>query len=178
MNWGACDPDNPKNRRLRCSALFERIGSGIQAGGQTAVLVDTSPDFREQILRSRLTALDGVLYTHDHADHTHGIDDLRMVSFAMKKRIDVHFDAATGKSLIERFAYCFKTPEGSNYRPILNAHIMDGVTPIVDPRPRRHDHGDADPADPRRYHIVWVSRLGPRLLPGYQCDPRGVAATA
>jgi phosphoribosyl 1,2-cyclic phosphate phosphodiesterase len=129
MNWGSCDPDNPKNRRLRCSALFERMGPS----GQTALLVDTSPDFREQILRSRLTALDGVVYTHDHADHTHGIDDLRMVSFAMKKRIDVYFDAATGNSLMERFAYCFKTPEGSSYQPILHGHVMDGVTPIEFP---------------------------------------------
>ena len=126
MNWGACDPGNPKNRRLRCSALVERIAGG----GQTAVLIDTSPDFRAQILATRLTALDGVLYTHDHADHTHGIDDLRMVAFAMKKRIDVYFDAATGKSLRERFTYCFKTPEGSAYMPILNSHEIDGASPI------------------------------------------------
>ena len=126
MNWGACDPDNPKNRRLRCSALFERMGPG----GQTAILIDTSPDFREQILRSRIMALDGVLYTHDHADHTHGIDDLRMVAFVMKRRVDVYFDAMTGRSLMERFAYCFKTPEHSNYQPILNGHLIDGVSPI------------------------------------------------
>jgi phosphoribosyl 1,2-cyclic phosphate phosphodiesterase len=127
MNWGACDPSNPKNRRLRCSALFERSGQG----GRTSVLVDTSPDFREQILSIRLTALDGVLYTHDHADHTHGIDDLRMVAFAMKKRIDVYFDSVTGRSLKERFSYCFKTPEGSSYSPILNGFEIDGVTPIT-----------------------------------------------
>ena len=127
MSWGACDPDNPKNRRLRCSALIERIGPA----GQSAVLIDTSPDFRAQILAARIMALDGVLYTHDHADHTHGIDDLRMVTFAMKKRIDVYFDARTGQSLRERFAYCFKTPEGSNYRPILNGHDIDGVTPVA-----------------------------------------------
>ncbi len=126
MNWGACDPENPRNRRRRCSALVERIGSS----GQTALLFDTSPDFREQILSVRLMALDGVLYTHDHADHTHGIDDLRMVAFAMKKRVDVYFDAATGKSLRERFAYCFKTPEHSNYMPILNGHDIDGVSPV------------------------------------------------
>ena len=127
MTWGQCDPDNPKNRRLRCSALVERKGPR----GQTAVLIDTSPDFRAQILSVRATALDGVLYTHDHADHTHGIDDLRMVSYAMKNRINVYFDAATGKSLKERFAYCFKTQDGSNYPPILNGFEIDVRSPVV-----------------------------------------------
>jgi len=127
MTWGRCDPDNPRNRRLRCSGLVERLGPG----GQTAVLVDTSPDFRAQILAVRLTALDGVLYTHDHADHTHGIDDLRMVAYAMKRRVNVYFDAATGKSLRERFAYCFQTPEGSSYAPILNSHEIDGKSLVV-----------------------------------------------
>ncbi len=73
--WGACDPANPKNRRRRCSALVERIGKPRH----TTVLIDTSPDLREQLLSVRCDALDGILYTHDHADHTHGIDDLRMV---------------------------------------------------------------------------------------------------
>ena len=127
MNWGACDSENPKNRRLRCSALVERMGPK----GQTAVLIDTSPDFRAQILAVRATALDGVLFTHDHADHTHGIDDLRMVSYAQKRRVEAYFDAKTGRSLQERFAYCFKTPQGSNYLPILNAHEIDGVTPFA-----------------------------------------------
>lgn len=127
MNWGACDPNNPKNRRLRCSALIERKGQG----GRTAVLIDTSPDFRAQILSTRLTALDGVLYTHDHADHTHGIDDLRMVAFSMKRRVDVYYDRATGESLKTRFAYCFETPAGSAYSPILNGHEIDGVTPVT-----------------------------------------------
>jgi phosphoribosyl 1,2-cyclic phosphate phosphodiesterase len=127
MNWGACDPEDPKNRRLRCSALIERSGSG----GRTSILVDTSPDFREQILSTRLTALDGVLYTHDHADHTHGIDDLRMVAFAMKRRVDVYFNKATGDSLKARFAYCFETPPGSPYMPTLQGHEIDGIAPIV-----------------------------------------------
>jgi phosphoribosyl 1,2-cyclic phosphate phosphodiesterase len=129
MNWGACDPENPKNRRLRCSTLVERRGPG----GRTAVLIDTSPDFREQILSTRLTALDGVLYTHDHADHTHGIDDLRMVAFSMKRRVDVYFDAKTGASIKNRFGYCFETPPGSLYMPTLNGHEIDGVTPIEIP---------------------------------------------
>lgn len=126
MTWGQCDPANPRNTRLRCSAMVERIGKG----GQTAVLIDTSPDFRAQILATRATALDGVLYTHDHADHTHGIDDLRMVAYAMKKRVDVYFDRLTGKSLRERFAYCFETPAGSSYTPILNGYEIDGITPF------------------------------------------------
>lgn len=127
MNWGACDSTNPKNNRLRCSGLVERITTD----GRTAVLIDTSPDFRAQILSARIMALDGVLYTHDHADHTHGIDDLRMVSYAQKRRVDVYFDAKTGNSLTQRFAYCFKTPEGSSYMPILNPHEIDGKTPVV-----------------------------------------------
>ncbi|RUO98816.1 MBL fold metallo-hydrolase [Hyphomicrobium sp.] len=126
MNWGSCDPENSKNRRLRCSALVERTGSG----GRTSVLIDTSPDFREQILSTRLTALDGVLYTHDHADHTHGIDDLRMVAFAMKRRVDVYFNKATGDSLKSRFAYCFETPPGSSYMPMLNGHEIDGIAAV------------------------------------------------
>ena len=94
--WGACDPANPKNRRRRCSALIERIGKPRH----TTVLIDTSPDLREQLLSVRCDALDGVLYTHDHADHTHGIDDLRMVAYAMKKRLDVWVDEPTRQSLI------------------------------------------------------------------------------
>lgn len=126
MNWGACDASNSKNRRLRCSGLFERFGGG----GVTAVLVDTSPDFREQILSVRATALDGVLYTHDHADHTHGIDDLRMVAFAMKRRVDVYFDRQTGQSLRKRFAYCFEARPGSSYRPILNGFEIDPASVV------------------------------------------------
>lgn len=115
--WGKCDPDNPKNRRRRCSVLVERR----EKSGATTVLVDTPPDIREQLLGVRAEWLDGVLYTHDHADHTHGIDDLRMVAYAMKKRIDIWADADTRTSLVHRFAYCFETPPGSSYTPILVA---------------------------------------------------------
>ena len=124
--WGACDPANPKNRRRRCSALIERS----DGGRRTTALVDTSPDLREQLLSVRCDALDGVIYTHDHADHTHGIDDLRMVAYAMKKRVPIHADAATRKSLVERFAYCFETPAGSSYTPILTAHEIEPCTPV------------------------------------------------
>lgn len=125
-DWGRCDPRNPKNRRRRCAALVERFAPG----GVTTVLIDTGPDLREQLLSVRLTALDAVLYTHDHADHTHGIDDLRPLAYAMKRRVPVWFDARTRDSLVTRFAYCFATPPGGNYPPILEANDIDPKRPV------------------------------------------------
>jgi phosphoribosyl 1,2-cyclic phosphate phosphodiesterase len=118
--WGACDPSNPRNRRRRCSILVERHG----AAGVTTVLVDTSPDLRDQLLEAAVTRLDAVLYTHDHADHTHGIDDLRPLAIHMRRRIAAYVDAATRRVLHERFGYCFKTPPGSGYPPILDEHPL------------------------------------------------------
>jgi phosphoribosyl 1,2-cyclic phosphate phosphodiesterase len=146
--WGQCDPAQPKNRRRRCAILVERIGTA----GTTTVLVDTPPDLREQLLDVRLTALDAVLYTHDHADHTHGIDDLRMVAYAMKQRIPCHMDAVTKAALETRFAYCFKSAEGSSYPPILTAHEITPAVPVViegkggtvSALPVAQHHGDID----------------------------------
>ncbi|MBL8565503.1 MAG: MBL fold metallo-hydrolase [Hyphomicrobiaceae bacterium] len=129
--WGHCDPENPKNRRRRCAVMIERFGEN----GTTRVLVDTPPDVREQLLDMRVAAIDAVVFTHDHADHTHGIDDLRMVAYAMKRRIDAYFDAPTRKSLEDRFGYCFSTPKGSGYAPILNSRdIAAGASITVDGR--------------------------------------------
>ena len=146
--WGQCDPQNPKNRRRRCAVLVERS----QPGGRTAVLVDTPPDIREQLLDVRVSALDAVLYTHDHADHTHGIDDLRMVAYAMKKRIACHMDPVTKTALEARFAYCFTAPEGSSYPPILTATEISPGVPIetvggggaIMTIPIPQHHGDID----------------------------------
>ena len=126
--WGQCDSGNPKNRRRRCSLLIEQRTKK----GCTTALVDTSPDLREQLLAVRADHLDGVLYTHDHADHTHGIDDLRMVAYAMKARIPCYFDDVTFDSIVTRFAYCFAQKEGSSYPPILTAHkiVSGGVVRI------------------------------------------------
>lgn len=119
-DWGACDPANPKNRRTRCSVLAQRrTGNAV-----TRVLVDTAPDMREQLLRSRVATLDGVLITHDHADQLHGLDDLRQVMHYTRRRVDVHTDANTAKSILSRFSYCFVQPEGSGYPPIANLHII------------------------------------------------------
>lgn len=146
-NWGQCDPANPRNHRRRCSALVERISGR----GRTTVLIDSSPDLRAQLLDASVTHLDGVLYTHDHADHTHGIDDLRMIAFLMKRRIDVHFDAPTRQSLMTRFGYCFEAPPGSSYPPILNAHDIHPLRPItidggggpIEALPIPQEHGDS-----------------------------------
>jgi len=118
--WGACDPSNPKNRRRRCSLLVQREG----VEGTTNVLVDTSPDCRDQLLDAGVGLLDGVLYTHDHADHTHGIDDLRVVAYNGHRRVEVYSDAATARLLRQRFDYCFETPAGSDYPAILLSHEM------------------------------------------------------
>ncbi len=124
-DWGKCDPSNPKNRRRRAAALIEKRNSQ----GATTVLIDTGPDVREQLLSVRLRALDGVLYTHDHADHTHGIDDLRAMSYIMKSRIPVWFNPPTRDSLLGRFGYCFEG-KGSGYPPILKANLIEPPTPI------------------------------------------------
>ena len=124
-NWGACDPQNPKNRRRRASVLIQRKGDGDGGEkGKTSVLVDSSPDVREQLLSAGVGLLDAVVYTHDHADHTHGIDDLRMVAFNARRKVDVYFDEPTRSSLTSRFPYCFRTEPGSDYPPILEANDL------------------------------------------------------
>lgn len=146
--WGACDPNNPKNRRRRCAMLIEREGPD----GVTRVLVDTPPDLREQLIDVGVDLLDGVLFTHDHADHCHGIDDLRMVAYNQRRRVDVYYTEETGKVLRERFAYCFETPEGSEYPAVLSGHEIrpgetvriDGPGGAIEAVPFLQRHGQSD----------------------------------
>jgi phosphoribosyl 1,2-cyclic phosphate phosphodiesterase len=119
-HWGACDPANPKNRRSRCSILVRRISDA----GTTRVLVDTSPDLREQLLRARVSDLDGVVITHDHADQLHGIDDLRLVAAPQRHRVKVFTDGRTSEGILSRFSYCFVQAEGSDYPPIAELHAI------------------------------------------------------
>src|SRR5438876_8127195 len=98
LGWGDCNPDNPKNRRRRTSLLVERRGGD----GTTRVLVDTSPDLREQLIDAEVDWLDAVLYTHEHADHTHGIDDLRALFIKRRRRVDVYLDEPTAKVMRDR----------------------------------------------------------------------------
>ncbi|SFS05971.1 MBL fold metallo-hydrolase [Yoonia litorea] len=124
--WGACDPSNPKNVRKRCSLLVTRTG----AAGQTRVLIDTSPDMRQQLLDADVGTLDAVVYTHSHADHVHGIDDLRMVVFNKRERLQVYADGDTTNDLLGRFGYAFVQPKGSSYPPILELNPIDGLFKI------------------------------------------------
>ena len=128
-DWGVCDPANPRNRRRRCSLLVERDGPG----GTTRVLVDTSPDLREQLISLGVARLDGVVWTHAHADHTHGIDDLRVVFFHRRDRIPCWAPSLTASALRERFGYAFVTPEGSAYPPICDLHAVDGPFEVPGP---------------------------------------------
>jgi phosphoribosyl 1,2-cyclic phosphate phosphodiesterase len=126
LGWGACDPNNPKNRRRRTSLLVERRGPS----GSTKVLVDTSPDLREQLLDAEVDWLDGVLISHEHADHCHGIDDLRPLFVNKRRRVDVYFSEETAQTLRARFSYCFETPSGSEYPPIASARPLTAGTPV------------------------------------------------
>ena len=127
LGWGDCNPQNPKNRRRRTSLLVERRA----ASGITRVLVDTSPDLREQLLDAEVDWLDAVFYTHAHADHTHGIDDLRALVIKHRRRVDVYLDEPTGRALHARFGYCFRSPPGSEYPPIVTEHRLAAGRPVT-----------------------------------------------
>lgn len=164
LGWGACDPKNPKNRRRRCSILVERHGA---TGGKTSILVDTGPDLREQLLDANVTSLDAVLLTHEHADHTHGIDDLRPLFIHRRKRLDLYLDEPTSRALHARFGYCFATPPGSEYPPIANEHrlvpgksvTIDGAGGPITALPILLDHGDIPALGFRFDNVVYSPDL-------------------
>jgi len=146
-HWGDCDPANPRNTRRRCSMLVERDG----AQGTTRVLIDTTPDMRQQLLDAGIGHLDAVAWTHSHADHTHGLDDLRQIVFNRRDRLPVWADGATQNALLARFDYAFVQPEGSPYPPILEMHTIGGAPFTIDGAggpitltPFEVDHGSID----------------------------------
>jgi phosphoribosyl 1,2-cyclic phosphate phosphodiesterase len=172
LGWGDADPNNPKNRRRRCSLLVERRN----ANGRTCVLVDTSPDLREQLLDTKVEWLDAVLYTHEHADHTHGIDDLRPLTLKRRRRIDVYADAPTSRALNARFGYCFVTPAGSEYPPIVTEHRLEAGRPVtiagdagtITALPFLQVHGDINSLGFRFGNLAYsadVSAIVPESLP-------------
>ena len=146
--WYACDPNNPRNRRRRASVMIERDGK--------ILLIDTSPDLREQLLDADVSHIDAVLYTHGHADHTHGLDELREICRLMGRAMPVWGDAQTLEQLERRFDYAFRPLEewakGFYYRPVLESHIIDGpfVASEVPVVPFVQNHG-------------WTTSLGFRI---------------
>ena len=116
-DWGVCDPAEPKNRRRRCSALVDRFNSDTPEQ-ITRVLIDTSPDLREQLLDAEVQKLDAIVFTHDHADQTHGIDDVRALAIRNRAQITTYLDAPTRATLLPKFRYCFEGQGG--YPPILD----------------------------------------------------------
>lgn len=144
--WGDCDPKEPRNRRRRAALFVEKQGPK----GATRILIDTPPDLREALLAADVKEIDAVLFTHDHADHTHGIDELRALALAAQKRIPAFMDAPTSMSLEARFSYCFASPKGSSYQPILKpvlikggeAFSVSGAGGAIDVLPLLQTHGD------------------------------------
>ena len=165
--WGACDPANPKNRRRRCSLLIEgRTG----VSPPTRVIVDTGCDLREQLLSAQVDRVEAVLYTHEHADHTHGIDDLRVLALNNRRRVDVYFSHEAGQRIVSSFSYCFTAPPGSGYPPILNQNLIAAGEPLtvsgpggdIEILPFKQDHGE-------------IFSLGFRIGNfAYSCDLSGI----
>jgi len=146
QGWGACDPSNPRNRRRRTAALVERTGPD----GVTTALVDAGPDLREQLIEADVKHVDAVLITHPHADHTHGIDDLRPLCQKAGRRIDMLMDEPTSLIVRNAFSYVFQSPKGSSYPPIatdlrLTAGSpcrIEGMGGAIEATPFDLDHGD------------------------------------
>jgi phosphoribosyl 1,2-cyclic phosphate phosphodiesterase len=148
QGWGKCDPNNPRNRRRRCSILVtRRAGSAA-----TLILVDTSPDLREQLIDAEVKRVDAVLYTHPHADHTHGVDDLRSLVIHNGRRIPTYMDEQTARAMTLRFDYIFAKPPGSFYPPLAEARELAAKRPVtiegpggpIVATPFRLEHGDMD----------------------------------
>jgi phosphoribosyl 1,2-cyclic phosphate phosphodiesterase len=139
--WGKCDPANPKNRRTRVSLLVEAAANSERP---TTVLVDTSPDLRQQLLAAEVDRIDAVIYTHAHADHVHGIDDLRGLNVAMGRPMDIYADPETLGVIKRRFDYVFEPLNADYpYKPTVVAHEIGGAFSIgaVDAVPFWQDHG-------------------------------------
>jgi len=161
--WGACDPTNPKNRRRRCSIMVERH----QAHAKTVLVVDTSVDLRDQLLSADVRRIDAVLYTHDHADHTHGIDDVRPVVLHMRKIMPTYMSLETSLSLHNKFGYCYVSPPGSDYPPIAEDHRLlpghetsiDGPGGIIAALPFVVHHGEIDALGFRFGNVAYTPDL-------------------
>ncbi|QYM73258.1 MBL fold metallo-hydrolase [Pseudochrobactrum sp. Wa41.01b-1] len=164
-DWGKCNPDNPKNRRRRASLLVERVSPH----GTTRVVIDTGPDFRAQIIDGLAGKtdrhIDAAIYTHPHADHIHGIDDLRSFVLDSKSLMPIYANRLTLNRLYEAFGYCFATPFGSSYPPILKANeigntesfTINGAGGPIRFKPMPMVHGDITSLGFRIENVAYCS---------------------
>ena len=154
-DWGSCDPNETRNRRSRCSALIRNRSDA----DETLILIDTSPDLRQQLIAARVSRLDAVLYTHDHADQTHGIDDLRALAVFARRRIPVYLDEETSGEVARRFRYCFEAAASGAYPAILDRRDLPpaGETIVIE------GPGGAVPVTP------FLQRHGPINSLGFRC---------
>ena len=143
-DWGACDPAEPRNRRLRASVLVETA--------TTRILVDTSPDMREQLLAADVGTVDAVIWTHDHADHCHGIDDLRQIYHAIGGPVRGLARSDTRGAIVERFGYVFHGRDG--YPPTVAIEDLPATITIGDivVRSVGQPHGNIESAGLRFEH--------------------------
>jgi phosphoribosyl 1,2-cyclic phosphate phosphodiesterase len=164
-DWGICDPDEPRNRRSRCSLLVRRRGEA-GAGEETTVLIDTSPDLRLQTAGAGVRRLDAVLFTHDHADQVHGIDDTRAFALRNRRRTPCYMDVATQTTLMRRFGYIFRGEDG--YPAICDEHILpphgtrwaiDGPSGAIPVLTFDQDHGNIRSVGYRIGPIAYSSDL-------------------
>ena len=166
IGWGDCDPAEPKNRRLRPSIMVE--------DGETRLLVDTSPDLREQLMRANVDRLDGILYTHAHADHLHGIDDLRAINRAMGSSVPAYADAPTLKTIKERFGYAVAPLKTGSpyYKPCLDPRLVVPGTTFkagsIQVTPFDQDHGVVRTVGFRFGPIAYSTDLIKMTEDGYQ----------
>jgi phosphoribosyl 1,2-cyclic phosphate phosphodiesterase len=143
-DWGACNPDDPRNRRTRASIMVQ--------SATTTILVDSGPDMRSQLLAAGIGALDAVIWTHEHADHTHGIDDLRQIFHVRREPVPGYARQETLDVLEHRFGYVFSGRYG--YPSTARAILLEDETMIGDIRVRVVDqpHGEITSAGLRFDH--------------------------
>ncbi len=137
-DWGGCDPGEARNRRRRASIMVEE--------GASRVLVDTSPDLRAQLLDAGVADLDAVVFTHEHADHVHGIDELRVLAIRKRAPVDVYADPRTLAALHRRFDYAFGLEADNPYPPMVAGHVIDGPFAVgeVPITPFAQEHGNIE----------------------------------